>query len=842
MKTADLIGSDFSVSSYVDNKIKEQIQTPKKDNDNIAEALDWQEVSNIHIVITAKTLEELEEQWIAFNSMPIKLRRESDWKSLELFGVTNKDHYEHIKDTLLERDIKENNPSIESNIDSIPLAESTDDYEGAEGYYKDQNLNYGPIDIENAIEWGRESYRIIIVPTRTLTELEFLWTAYQSMVYKHRRESDWKSLELFGVTNLKHYEYLKAEFLKDDVTPRDNYLAVESSQLLISKYLKNNKLSLAETAKIILEAKAQNNSIYEELLTNNIISDVIDGNIELFSSAPNMDLPNGDLPYLSPEEMIDMGVYGQTPAENYYGVLADNNLLDSTTTVAEWFKAYDLSTKGFYTEFYRLSSPWVDKVRGLSYDLKRLKESGAEENIILAKKQSLLELGWNPEVEFTENARILAKEMAINRVVENMSYSTIIDLEGFTAPVSSNSFLNEDTNTSGLKPVFVILTEGKTWFSDTIKKVTNDIYSHCSISFDPHLRKMYSFGVEGSKKGIRGGFIEEDVANTPEGCRIGVFVFFVSQNIFDAIMRMVDSFKENVDRTSYGYKNLVTYLFKVPYERDWNLICSQFVDRCLKSAGIDVTHTASSLVAPSDMDAALKKNRRIYSLYKGLASKYNGSKIQSLLNSLVLKVKPLKEVAAPISESSYIFGLVSNIFDTTFILEMKQYSNIVSNKILNDFLENCLFEALEVKPYIEAREFPVQFDKQGNLLIRNDFKPIDYDAEFAKSHKLLNQYRSRKNIEGIKYEIAKLWMMLCNLEKNIHKPHVPSDDLKHLRDAKAKINNDFQYYLKFVLENDPEFNFTEYFEASPYYSGATKVNRTTLDAIGRMIKKFIRPF
>ena len=92
MKTADLIGSDFSVSSYVDNKIKEQIQTPKKDNDNIAKALDWQEVSNIYIVITAKTLEELEEQWIAFNSMPIKLRRESDWKSLELFGVTNKDH------------------------------------------------------------------------------------------------------------------------------------------------------------------------------------------------------------------------------------------------------------------------------------------------------------------------------------------------------------------------------------------------------------------------------------------------------------------------------------------------------------------------------------------------------------------------------------------------------------------------------------------------------------------------------------------------------------------------------------------------------------------------------
>lgn len=842
--SADLTGTDFSISSYIDNKLKSQIQVPHENRDSVKDAIQWQGDSNIIIISTANSLNELEELWIAFNQMPIRLRRKSDWKSLELFGVTNKDHYDHLKEKILARDIEYGqNQSIEYNIDKIPVSETVEDHAGAESYYKNQELNYSSTDVENAVEWSRESYRIIIIPTRTLAELEFLWTAFQSMVYKHRRESDWKSLELFGVTNLKHYEYLKAEFLKGDIHDKDDYISIESSQLLISKYLKGNQLSICEASQVILEAKACNNSIYEELLTNNIISDVMDGNIELFSTVPNMELPNGDLPYLTPDEMIDMGIYGQAPADNFYGILADNKLIDGKTTVAEWFAAYDLYTKGFYTEFTDLASAWVSKVRELSYGLKRLKESG-DENAILARKQSLLELGWNPEIEFNEKSRILATTMAREAAQNKMSYSTVISLEGFEIPINSNLLFNEDSNgNNNLKPVFVVLTEGKTIFSDTIKKITHTIYSHCSISFDPFLRKMYSFGIEGSKKGMRGGFIEEDIQNIPKGSRIGVFAFFVPQNIFDEIRRMIDDFKENVDRTLYGYKNLITYLFKIPYNSDWNLICSQFVDKCLKSVGIDVTHTDSSLVAPADMDKALKKNRRIYSLFKGLASKYDGSKIQNLINGLITRVKPLKEIDSSYynTESAYLCGIISNINNPAALLEMKQYSSIVSDKNTRGFLENCLFDALELQPYIEAKEFPIQFDKQGNLLIKS-LKKIDFESEFAKSHKLLKQYNDTGNIDGIKYEIAKLWMMLCIIEDNINKKSNSGIDMSSYYDAKAKINNDFQYYLKMVLKIDSNFNFTEYFETSPFYSGTTKINRTTIDAIGRMIKRFIRPF
>lgn len=103
--SADLTGTDFSISSYIDNKLKSQIQVPHENRDSVKDAIQWQGDSNIIIISTANNLNELEELWIAFNQMPIRLRRESDWKSLELFGVTNKDHYDHLKEKILARDI-----------------------------------------------------------------------------------------------------------------------------------------------------------------------------------------------------------------------------------------------------------------------------------------------------------------------------------------------------------------------------------------------------------------------------------------------------------------------------------------------------------------------------------------------------------------------------------------------------------------------------------------------------------------------------------------------------------------------------------------------------------------
>ncbi|MCK9198935.1 MAG: hypothetical protein M0P49_04965, partial [Bacilli bacterium] len=57
--------------------------------------------------------------------------------------------------------------------------------------------------------------------------------------------------------------------------------------------------------------------------------------------------------------------------------------------------------------------------------------------------------------------------------------------------------------------------------------------------------------------------------------------------------------------------------------------------------------------------------------------------------------------------------------------------------------------------------------------------------------------------------------------------------------ARAKILNDFNKYLKVVLKDDVEFNFTEYYNDSPFSDATTKINASTLKYSGDLIKSIL---
>ena len=789
-------------------------------NKKVQMAKDWSTKAIRTIITPTDELSDLEKQWDAYNSMIKKNRRESDWKSIELFGMNNQSHYELIRDKLLGKDIEN---EIDGRIPLVkegdsPLIESYISLDSADSYYNSDAINYTTEDVEKARNWADDSDRIIIIPTRTLDELEGLWDAYNLMTKKHRRESDWMSLELFGITNLKHYEYLKTQFLREDINKANNYnFMIEASfASKAEKYIKN--ILVSESVNDIYETMVKlarpNNSIYEELIINNIISDAI-GNYENIIAPvdSSRDVLPEDVPYLSPDNMIDMGIFGQSPVDNYFGAIADNSMINSDISVKEWFEMYRASIDGFYTEMKDISADWVNKVRELSYGLSKLIESHASEDKINARKQSILELGWDPSIEFTNSARVLAKECAINRISNRVGTFKVINLENADIPAITEETIDNIVERTSLYPVYIVLLEGKTpIFSDGIRALTKSIYSHASISFDYSLEKMYSFTIRGEN-----GFVEESIDDIIEGSRIGVYVFFVSESIYGKLNDMIEMFKKNAYKTKYSFKNLFTFVFNIPYNRDWNLICSQFVDRCLKMAGIDITHKDSSIVSPGDLERSCTKENRIYSIYKGLASSYKPNKMKNLITSLMMKQKPLAENASYLDRS---------------------------NRNIDKILEYVL-GSLEIVPIQEAKKFPVQFDKEGNLLIKN-IKKIDYEAEYAKSHKLLKEYIKTKNTDGIKYELSKLWMMNAKIEEYTNsdkfrgKPQSYINNLDQMK-ARAKILNDFKYYLGELMKIEPDFNFTEYYEDSPFSQSVIQVDNTTLAFIISMIKKFIKP-
>ena len=79
-------------------------------------------------------------------------------------------------------------------------------------------------------------------------------------------------------------------------------------------------------------------TIYEEVLSANVISDVLDKfDSEVIQPSDFIDsIGYGDLPMLSSDEMIDMGVFGQSPVDNYYGANPDNQMITEDLSVKKW--------------------------------------------------------------------------------------------------------------------------------------------------------------------------------------------------------------------------------------------------------------------------------------------------------------------------------------------------------------------------------------------------------------------------------------------------------------------------------------------------------------------------
>lgn len=815
------------------------IDDQKSEEDKIDDAKAWATDALRTIIIPTDDLDDLENQWLGFNEMPKKHRRESDWKSLELFGSTNKDRYEQLRRDMLKNDI--DNEIEQDDIDliddaDIPLFESSIDISAADSYYNPESIHYSTEAVEAAAAWANESDRVIIIPTSSLEELENLWDSFNMMIKKHRRESDWKSEELFGITNLRHYEFLKSGFLREDLSKKEIETYGSIVETSMRKYVKSvvANESMIDSTKMILESFKPTGNIYEDTVSASIVSDILDNYDTISSYCTSSEIPCGDIPYLEPDEMIDMGIFGLSPSDNFYGCMADNDTLSESLSTKEWFSIYQNSVKtGNWNAYSEYAHIWTNKVRELMFGLSRLKESGNDE-LVNARKQSILELGWDPEIEFTNKARIVAKEFARERSIpRNVQF---IDLTKFSVSEAAAAIDNKD---HFLKPIFVILTEGRTIVSATIKNITHSMYSHASISLDPTLKKMYSFNMQNGVNKF-GGFIEENIKNLKDDQHVNVFAFFVPTNIFNRVKDRLNDFKKNVKDTSYSISNLFTFIFNIPMNRDKKFICSQFVDNCLKFVGIDVTDKDSSLVSPADLDKKLSAKERIYNIYNGIGNKYNASKTKALLDTLRNTAKPIKESQNMYlkNESTFLTGLASNITDLDFVMTMKNHTYLVNNKVMKEALDRMLFDNLTIVPYAEAKEFPVQFDDEGNLLIKNIMK-LDYESEYAKSHKLLREYHKNQNTEGIKYELSKLWMMLCTIENELHKDK--SNSKSELYNARAKIMNDFKYYLDELLKIEPDFNFTEYYDSTPFSSATMKINRSTITTMASLIKKIISP-
>jgi hypothetical protein len=205
----------------------------------------------------------------------------------------------------------------------------------------------------------------------------------------------------------------------------------------------------------------------------------------------------------------------------------------------------------------------------------------------------------------------------------------------------------------------------------------------------------------------------------------------------------------------------------------------------LKAINVDLTDKPSNLVTPGDLVKV--KNPKVYKVYEGKAKDYNPKNVNHILSKLIKKAEPIKE---------------------------------------SFFIENAMMGTYYATPIFEVKELPIGFDDSGALLIKN-YKSINFDLEYSRCNKLLKSYRANKNYDGMKYELCKLWFMNEVLLKRIEAAKNDDEKEKYIK-SRAKMINDFTIYLNEINKNVEGFNFSEYYESTPFGDAVIKIPGSTL--------------
>ena len=771
------------------------------------------------------SLDELEDEFDDFQQMTYKQRKVSNAKSEELYGVDNYERYNKLKSKFLKYETNDDDDTIiytgESNIidkrEPIEPVKNTDQDIQNEDNYQEA--------IKVANQWTEKSMIYIITPQDSMIKLEELWNNWNSMHLKHRRDSDMKSIELFNMTNKDHYEKLKSVFLRQgkgivedepvtDISISSNEDKIKDSKEKIETHLENGNI-LSASKELLLLKSLNSDSIYENTLIKNIENYFLkEANLNVNSYYDKLN----DLPYFTPEQLTNMGVYFK---DTFYDNYPDNKYLDDEEkiTTKDWFDCYNRTINGFLNEdFNKYTSLWINKLNTLYRDYDKIKESG-DIKAINARKQSILELGWNPEIDFNLDNRKRVSDKTKNYLKSSID-KNILDIREFYNSCEELDYMNESDNSQTKYPMFVVLSYSGKGFSKIITRYTKSKFSHASLGLEPELDKLYSYNLQA------GGFDIESLdiykKNNSEA-NLAVFCTFLDKEQIKKVRLSIDQLLSIRNDTRYSIKNLLGIGLNMDFESNLSMICSQFVDRMLKMVNIDHTNKPSGLVTPNDF--YINKSNNMYLLYDGPIMEYNPNKARMLMKKLDRNSTYLKESSISIvNESSFLENMNLDSLDT--LISIDEQSEILSES--NKYIYNQF-----VKPYIniyyynEAKEFPIQFDKDGNLLIKN-MKRLNYETEYNKCHKLLMMYDKSSNIEGMKYELSKLWFLNTIIEGKIYNEKISDKDKNQLYKTRARILNDFNKYMKVVNLNDKEFNFTNYYNESPFSDVTVKISKHTI--------------
>lgn len=476
------------------------------------------------------------------------------------------------------------------------------------------------IDYKNtwARQFSKDTHLGMVTKANTKEELDKYYKEYLNMTIKQKFMANNMALRIFGLTNDQLYELYKKEFVKDDY---NSYI-----------HLGYNGFEELDDKQDILLGIDNDNipndrddmSIYNNIIIRDIDRDTFVGKIQ-----ESMDLENiqeesvtlENTAFFTPYEILSFG-------QDFYSSTPDNTKLTNDISVMEWFGNYVNSFNGYVCENY--SAEWMDRMRSLYAHYDTILKSG-DEQAINNRKQSILNLGWNPEIEFNEHNILIGKQ----RLMEAARNTQDVYKDYSHINLSEDCVLTEAVDEAKYSGVYIVLTKGKSPIvSDSIRLFTNSEYTHAGIAFDEELDEIYSFNMKKDERG-KNGFVIENIRN--DECIQSVFVLFVEKHKIKEMMSQVKDFE--LHKTVYDFGILVGKAVnaKDTNHKKYNQVCSSFVDTILHYGNIEFVYTKNnSIASPADIyNSIMKAPNKIYKVFEGSGKSYDSNKVRRIIRSLM---------------------------------------------------------------------------------------------------------------------------------------------------------------------------------------------------------------
>ena len=742
-------------------------------------------MDRFNVITPTSDIDELNNDMSSWCSLPYNLRLRSDEECIRRYNITNIDLYNRLKAAIIANKLPEN-PELIGNAISEGLVMSNDNLLPEFDFLNDEEQNF--IWKKQTAEQLELSPNIVIIsPFKgnekeySIGELEDKFNKYNLLTPKNKRFSNSYSINIWGYDVPNMYSIMKKKILSIDGLDGDIIATLGES-----KYEK--------VINPVIE------SMNEKIVRDDKIGLL---QIKLDSCSEMTAYPKAI--YESMNKEINKTIY-------------EKDFTSIISKAVPFFTIDEMNEFGLYYNEASNIKP-EDYYKIISEKMNQLELSSGEERDKLTEE--VISLGWNPSVKITESNLKFARDRQCKWLKEKAL--TIVDISSLNSDnivCESSQSMRSVYKKNNLYPVYIVLSFTNTLFGKAIRAIKHSTYTHAGLSLDSDLRNIttFKFGSEWN------GFTTESInnyINTFDDALIDVLCIFVDKNTKEKIELVIRDFISKQEKTRYGFGNLFNILINRAKDDPENLslVCSQFVDTVLKLCNIDITKKPSNLVIPQDF-SQISNNPNIYKLYEGLAKNYNERHIENNINMLFKTTNT--------SDVKY-----SN--DINFATEyyIQQYKPI-SGKAIDVVNEINYF--LTPESIIVEKKFPININDKGDLIIKL-YKSLE--DEYQEAHRLLKQYGS-ENIEGIKHELARLFYVNSTIEKKIKKMDKEDENYKKFINLRARVLNDFKKYFKIVIEKEPNFNFSEYFQKSEYYNGNIVIDNSILKYTGSLIKKFLQ--